>query len=152
MKNEIIETFLSPYKKESRLLKSFELVGNKGIATFMANSDFYCITQEPVHHFTAVELQVCLNQLIYVYLAHLGIYGENFNISTKEDFIKTLNSNNFITEQITHFKKEIDSSQIIHGEIEMLKSKKIGKMKFMECQFQFGKQCFGSVKLAHRDD
>jgi hypothetical protein len=151
MNNEIIETFLSPYKEESRFLKSFELLDNKGVATFRVNSDFYCITKTPVHHFTAIELQVCLNQLLYIYFAHLGLFDNYLDLPRDNTFIKTLNENNFITEQITHFKKDIDSSQIIHGEIKVIKTKKIDHINFMECQFKFGEGCFGTVKVVHKE-
>ena len=150
MNNAIIDTFLNPYKKEARFLQSFELMKNKGISTFKVNSDFY-FTPQSSHHFTAVELQICLNQLLYVYFAHLGLYGNDWNAVMDFDFVNKITENDFIIEQKTHFKKEIDTSKNIRGEIEVMHTKKIGKTKFMECNFQFEDACFGSVLVAHKD-
>jgi len=146
MNSKIIEALLSPYNENSRFLKSFELLGEKGLASFETNSNFYCISQQPVHHFTAVELQVCLNQLLYTYFARLGLLNYDKNASLNPDFINALNANNFIIEQNTHFKKAINASQPIKGEIEITKSKKIGDSSYIECSFLFGDGCFGTVK------
>lgn len=151
MKNKILDLFLSAYKKETQFLDSFELVGNKGTATFITNSKFYSLTKLPVDHFTAVELQICLNQLLFIYFAHLGLFDKEIIPTISNNFIDSLAKNNFITEQITHFKKDINPSEIIRGEIEVLRSKKIGNVTFMDCRFQFGEGCFGTVKVAHKE-
>jgi hypothetical protein len=150
MNKAIIDTFLKPYKKVTQFLQSFELIKNKGISTFKVDCGFY-FTPQSSHHFTAVELQVCLNQLLYVYFAHLGLYGDNWDCTKDTGFVNMLTKNDYIIEQKTSFKKEIDTSKLIHAEIEVIHTKKIDATKFMECRFQFEDACFGSVLVAHKE-
>jgi hypothetical protein len=140
---KIIASFLSPYNKQSQFLKDFRLIGEKGIGIFEPNSDFYCINHQPVHHFTAVELQICLNQLLYTYFGHLGLFKQ---IDDNEEYIKHLNANNFIIEQSTHFKKVIDVSHPIQGEINICYKRVVGNSLYIECKFSFEGSCYGKVK------
>ncbi len=148
MKNNLLTLFLSPYKKETQFLQSFEIIKNKGYGTFKTTSNFYCSENKPVEHFSAVELQICLNQLLYLYFAHLNLFDKS-TFSNKETFVEQLNKNNFITEQTMHFKKPIDVSSSFQGVIEVLKSKKIKNTVFMECLYTFEMNCYGTVKVAH---
>ncbi|MFW6224631.1 MAG: FcoT family thioesterase [Bacteroidota bacterium] len=142
---ELIETFLQPYDNEVRYLQSFKLSGNKGIGVFRIQHNFYS-TFVATRHFTAVELQLCLNQLLYVYFAQKGIFDFLKHEGVFREVLKFQNSKTFITEQFVRYKKAIDVSKEIIGEVELIRSKKIRETYFLDCQFNFNKMCLGNVK------
>ena len=148
--NNILDIFLKPYKKDCQFLQSFKLVDNKGVGMFKTNSDFYSVFEKG-NHFTAVELQVCLNQLLYTYFGYIGLFDYVENIDDENKLLNIQKENTFITEQSVHFKKEIQISDEIVGEIQITKAKKIGNLTLMECNYKFGDGCFGMVKVALKD-
>jgi hypothetical protein len=148
-KNEINDCFLKAYNEKSRFLNSFELIEKTGVGIFSVNSDFYCPIDEPADYFTAVELQVCLNQLLYAYFSHLGLF--DYVIEEKEKFIEAVENNCFITEQNIRFKKELRILKNIEGKIEIKKAKKIHDISFMECEFEFKDACSGLIKVVLKD-
>ncbi len=143
--NELIDTFLQPYNEAVRYLKSFELSGNKGVGKFQIFNNFYS-TFITARHFTAVELQICLNQLLYVYYAHIGIFNFLKNDGMFQGVMEFQNSKTFITEQFVKYKNPIDVSKEIIGEVEMVCSKKIKSTYFLKCRFHFNYVCMGNVK------
>lgn len=136
MNRSIIDNFLRYYKPEARFIKSFELKENKGFALFNINCGFYCDPSQNLQYLSAVEFQLCLNQLMFVYFATLGL------IPVDQEF----DSRNYlITAQNMQFKKFSNTSIPINGEICIVDSKRIKNKTFLICSFKLGEGCSGSV-------
>jgi hypothetical protein len=133
---------LSLYNQDCRFLVDFKTIEGKGVGFFNIKSDFYCNTDRQVYYFTAVELQICLNQLMYEYFAHLG-------------YITTTNESeyvyNLITAQEFSFKQLISTEKIIVGEISITTIKHIKNARFICCSFNFEESCHGTVKVILRN-
>jgi hypothetical protein len=149
-KEKIIESFLMPYKKNVQFLQSFQLVGQKGIGKFKINSQFYSVFNEG-NHFTAAELQISLNQLLYIYFAYMGLFDYVEQENIEHELLSIQKENSFITEETIHFRKAIEAEKEIMGEIEIVRSKRVGDVSFFECDYNFEKNCFGVVKIVLKD-
>lgn len=155
MKNtlKIIEAFCLPYKEETRFLKKFKLDENNiGIAIFEIKSDFYCHKNHPVEYFTSAEMQIAINQLLYIYCAHMDFISFDEKCELNKTQVEKLAKGKYITEQSYIFKKAIKVSEPIEGTIELINSRKIGNTIFVDCFFKFGEFCSGKVKAVIKKD
>lgn len=144
---KIIAAHLAPYKDECRFLKTFICEDKIGKATFEINSDFYCHDNHPVHYFSAAEMQICVNQMLYIYCVHIGVIPFDEDANLDKEYIQSLAAQKFITEQSCNFKSALKTSQPILAEMEEVFSRKIGNRLLIECKFKFEESCFGKVKV-----
>lgn len=155
MKNtaKIIEAFTLPYNKNARFIKNFNLDENNiGVALFETNSEFYCHGNHPVEYFTAAEMQICLNQLLYIYCTHMNFIPFDDTQTLNKEQVEKLAKGKFITEQSYKFKKAIKTLNPIEGTMQLIHSRKIGKTIVVDCKFSFGAFCTGNVKVAIQID
>jgi len=143
---EIITAFLSVYKKEAQFLTSFHLEKLVGKGSFKINSNFYCTKDQPIYYFSAIEMQLCINQLMYVYFTSLGLIPFKKDYLTSTRFIESFDDRYYIIEQTCKFKEKINISDIIHAEIMISNKKLLGSNLYIECVFNFEQKCVGSVK------
>lgn len=143
---EIITAFLSVYKEEARFLYSFHLEKLVGKGSFKINSNFYCTKDQPIHYFSATEMQLCINQLLYVYFTSLGLIPFHNDYLNSTRFIESFDERYYIIEQTCKFKEKISVSELIQAEIMISKKKLLGANLYIECIFNFEQKCFGSVK------
>ncbi len=148
---QIIKLFVESYNKETQFLKSFTQEGEKGIGTFIINSDFYMKADTPLHYLSAVEMIICLNQLLYVYLAHTGLIQVDENREPDLNYMHELIYNKYIISQTYRFRKKIDITNGTTGSIEVISSKKIKEQRMVICKYNFDDKCFGEVKIMLRD-
>jgi hypothetical protein len=144
------QNLLSVYKKETRFLSSFSLVNDIGYADFSVNSDFYS-GHEKMAHFTAPQFQICLNQLLFVYIAATGKYEKLFaQYNYSSEYIQNFQNNNtFITKQNCRFCKQIDTKETIPARMKIIREKQIRKLNLLELEFDFYNGCCtGEVTVA----
>lgn len=144
---KIIDAYLRPYNEESRFLKSFEYKENIGRASFEIKSDFYCHENHPVQYFTAAEMQICINQLLYIVCTHAGLIPFDDNEDLNPAYIHKLASGKYITEQKCSFKAALKTDRIIEGEMQLVNHKKIGDTIVADCSFNFENKCLGTVRV-----
>lgn len=143
--DKIINTILKPYKPTVHFLKSFELIGNEGMrGKFQTKSDFYSV--ELLNHLSAIELQICLNQLIFAFAAKTGLLFDSETNEIPIDLSDIQKNNSYIRSITTNFKSEIDASKAFFGEIKLINKKEVGNK--LLCQFSYSfsnNDCFGFV-------
>ena len=153
-KEQIIQYILQTYNEKSRFLQSFHLEEEKkGFALFKISSEFYCPKDQPAEYLTAVELQVCLNQLLYAYFSQLGLF--DFILRKEncyESLIKSIINDCYVVGQNFKFKKKIAVKELLHANILIKKAKKIRDTSFMLCQFNFENFCYGEITVVLKSE
>ncbi len=148
---QVIKLFVESYNKETQFLKDFKLEKEKGTGSFVINSDFYMQSNTPLHYLSAVEMIICLNQMLYVHLAHIGLISIDENREPNLDYMHELIYNKYIISQSYKFQKKIDVTNGTTGSIEVISSKKIKEQRLVICKYSFDNKCFGEVKIMLRD-
>ncbi len=148
--NGYIINLLNVYTPETRFLKKFSLSDKTGYAEFNVRSAFYSSIEE-LGHLTAVQMQICINQLLFVFISALGKYDKLFAEHGYDmDYInKFQNNNTFNTRQSYNFHKRIDTSQVITAKMTLVKEKLIRDLLIMDIEFEFNDhKLTGCVRIA----
>lgn len=149
-----IHNLLNVYTPETRFLQNFRLEDSIGHADFKVNSEFYSSNEE-MSHLTAVQMQICINQLLFVYISALGKYdkffsGQHSDMAYINEF---QNNNTFITCQAYYFHKRIDTSGLISAKMWLKKEKMIGNLLIMDVEFDFShRSSSGDVRIAIKNE
>lgn len=145
-----ITNLLNVYTPETRFLKKFTVTDRAGFAEFFVQSAFYSSIEE-LGHLTAVQMQICINQMLFVFISALGKYDKLFGeYGYDMDYInKFQNNNTFITRQSYNFHKRIDTSQEINAKMSLKKEKLIRDLLIMDIEFEFSNHSLtGDVRIA----
>ncbi len=112
-------------------MNSISLEKLVGKGSFQINSNFYCTKDQPIHYFSATEMQLCINQLLYVYFTSLGLipFFNDYLNSTR--FIESFDERYYIIEQTCKFKEKISVSKVIQAEIIISKKKLLGEKLYI---------------------
>ena len=109
------------------------------IGKFQIKTNFYSTTT--LKYLTGIELQICLNQLIFAFI-----------LSTQKEVSNDMNNlqinNSYIVRIDTKFKQRIKSSKDLIGKIELLNTaeRKKAKTKFFKFKFSFEEdKCTGVI-------
>lgn len=142
---ELIGKVLEHYRPNLRMLKFAELEYPSMRGKFVIGQTFYYTPS--LKHATDVEIQLCLNQLVYVGVAQAmeqGLVQELKGL----DFYELQKENMLITESRKRFKKPIRTDIEISGEIAIRRWKQVGNLFLADTDFQFeNRSCSGSLEL-----
>jgi len=142
---ELIGRVLEMYKPEQRLLKSanmnYPIISGK----FLIGPTYY--THEPLKHATDIEIQLCLNQLVYVEVAESiqknlvpELRGMDFSSLQKEGML--------IIESQKRFNRDIKTDVEIDGVLRIRRLKNYKGLLVANTDFDFEKgSCFGFLEL-----
>jgi hypothetical protein len=146
---------LAAYSRKWRFLEEFELHDDHASASFIIHNVPYS-DAGAVNHPTAVELQSCLNQMLYCYFLSNGVFEQFSGISRYqgESLFRWQADHTFVIEESFRFKRRISVQERIPAILRQLKSRTIGNTHMACLKFEFGRDaCFGMVKIAiTRDD
>ncbi len=146
--NKTIDTILQPYKPEVHFIKSYELIDdNKMKGIFLIKSNFY--SASTLNHVSVVELEICLNQLLYAYAYEKGHLGGTQKNGFPVDLIIMQNEKTFIVKQTVKCREIINASKEIICEIEYIKGVKRNNSTFHFYKYNFENyKIFGQVTSA----
>jgi hypothetical protein len=142
----IIENVLRPYKPECRFLKSASSDYPRFSGVFLILPTYY--HSPPLKHATDIEIQLCLNKILYACVAEMmengsipELIGHSFEGLREENML--------IVKSEKIFKKQIRTGANIFGEIGIDKLKRCGQLLAVQTNFQFeNKSCFGNLETA----
>jgi len=143
--SELIEKVLRPYKPECRFLKSASLDYPRISGVFLIGQTYY--HTPTLKHATDIEIQLCLNQLLYAGVAEMM---EKQSIPELEglSFGELREENMLIVKSEKRFKKPIKTDREIFGEIGVDKWRSYGRLLVAQTNFQFeNRSCFGNLEL-----
>jgi len=141
-----INEVLSIYKPEQRILLSADLQYPIIYGNFKIGPTYYIVN--PLKHATDIEIQLCLNQLVYVGVAEIRGLGLVLNLNGL-NFKELQDENMFILKSNKKFRKHIRTDIEIRGELEFKNQKKYKNIIFTEAHFNFeNKSCIGGLELA----
>jgi len=136
---------LAVYIPQQRVLKGvvFEHPTYRG--AFLIGPTYYMTHLE---HASDIEIQLCLNQLAYASVYQRIKSGKDDYLSGL-DFSSLQLEGMFITRSSKKFRRQISTSKIITGEIELAREHHYDTMSIAEVKFQFeDRSCFGELQMA----
>jgi len=141
-----IDEVLEIYKPEQRILVSAGLDYPSAKGIFRVGPTSYVIT--PFKHATDIEIQLCLNQLVYVSVSE--IMRLNLVPELEGLYFKELQEEGMvITQSQKRFRKPIRTDKEITGELTYRNSKKYNSIVLARADFQFeDRNCLGSLEMA----
>lgn len=143
---QVREKVLAAYNPKQRILLGGKIEYPNARGLSKIGHCFY--TVEDFNHATDIEIQLCLNQLLYsaVYQAILDkshVYFEG------KDFAKLQKEGMVIVESRKRFKRPISTDREIYGQIDMTDLRKRRNVIFANVDFEFeNRSCIGNLELA----
>lgn len=143
---QVIDRVLQPYLANARVLKSAGIDFPMIHGRFLIGPTFYYSPK--IEHATDIEIQLCLNQLVYAGVAEIigqktipELDGINFYELQKEGML--------IIESRKRFRRQIKTNKEISGEIKLGNWKKVRSLFLSNADFKFeNRSCFGELELA----
>jgi hypothetical protein len=143
---QLINEIMNPYKQGCKVLRKAFLDYPIIRGTFLIGQTYYHVPA--FEHATDIEIQLCLNQLIYTGVAEITrqkIIPELEGL----DFEELRRENMLIIESRKRFVRPIRTDIEISGEIVVKNYKSANGLLIAQTNFQFeNKSCFGSLELA----
>ncbi len=134
---ERLKSSLDCYKEDYIFLQSVEYNFPFLEGEFQIGPNFYF--PRDLNHFTAIEAQFCFNQLAYVGIGEFISRGMiNCIDLTYDQFLEKRANNIFILDHHTRFKKELETSEIIKGNLELKSHKILQDSLWLFCDYSFG--------------
>lgn len=144
--NEIIDEVLRPYLPSQRVLLGAEVEHGVARGQFKIGESGYYSGR--LKHATDIEIQLCLNQLSYVFVAE-AIRQKVIPEITDLDFNKFREESMLILESRKRFRRPIDVEKEINGEIKLEDWRNFGRLLVGRMNFDFEKRsCVGNLTLA----
>ena len=141
---EVINEVVRPYI--CKVLRSASLEYPIIRGSFFIGPTYYYVY--PLEHATDIEIQLCLNQLIYASIAE-AIRSKLVPELEGLDFDSLRNEGMLIIESRKRFRRPIRTDKEIQGEIEITRMRDAGRLILAQANFQFeNRSCFGSLELA----
>jgi hypothetical protein len=142
---ERIQQVTKKYAPAYRWLYDADYEFPKASGRFLVNQGAYYT--KPLEHATDVEIQLCLNQLSYVAVGE-AIRNGNPEMFKGLDYDALQKEGMLIIESRKRFRRAIDTSRTIGGELNLLDLRDTGKIILANTTFQFeNKSCFGELEL-----
>lgn len=141
---------LAAYSHQWRFLEEFNLHDDHALATFLIQNAPYS-DAGAVHHLTAIELQTCLNPMLYCHFLSTGVFEQFSGISRYqgESLFRWQADHTFVIEESFEFKRRIIVQDRIPAILRERKSRTMGNTHMAYLDFEFGRgACFGMVKIA----
>ena len=104
---------LELYKPECRYLIRADTEHPKANGIFRLGNTYY--TSRKLTHITAIEAQLCLNQLCYAAFGEWLPQGRFDQTISFEKFLELMKENMFIVESNIRFRKPIPASEEVNG-------------------------------------
>lgn len=145
-----LKDLLSIYVPSARYVEGFEIRNEVGYALLYAQEACYC-RAPGLQHLTAVQLQICLNQMLYCYFALAG------TLDTFEDYVKLSAvdlaqwqaAKTYLIEQQFRFHRSIDVSKSFCATLKLERFRKTSKICVAKVAFDFADgACLGEAKAA----
>jgi len=147
---DVIEKALEGYKQEAKYLVGASVEYPKAEGIFRLGKTCYADENTNIDHFTAVESQICLNQLCYSAFGYWIKTGELEALPvTFDEFMEMRKGSMFVTEAHTKFKRVISTGRNIQGRFKIEKSKKFGELYIAHLTFDFeDRSAYGKLEVA----
>lgn len=143
---QVIEKVVRNYMPECRFLKSASLEYPIVRGEFIVGKTFYHVPS--CEHATDVEIQLCLNQLIYAGVS-TAITENNIPELDNLDFEKLRRESMLIIESRKRFRRAIKTQEQFYGVVKLDCWKDFGKILIAQASFNFGdRSCIGGLELA----
>lgn len=144
-----LEKVLRVYNPDCRYLQEAKLDFPRGEGKFRIPKPYYV---EGTGHFNAVEMMICYNQLAYGMLSEFGGRGliKELGKIPFEQFLGWQLENCFIVGMDeVKFKRAIDTSKQIQGNIELKRVRKVGDLYVFNTSYDFENgRAKGNIDLA----
>lgn len=117
-----IDEILKFFNPDCRYLQKASCEYPKAQGLFRIGPTFYTAT--PVDHATALEIQLCFNQLSYAAFGewmHDGRMGDTIPF---EQFLNLMKENMYVVDAHLRFRKMIQKNEVLTGNIEVIHAKK----------------------------
>lgn len=144
---ENLERILDIYKPDCRYLREACTIYPNAKGTFRLGST--CYTTIPVEHMTAIEAQLCLNQLVFSAFSEWLSESRFDRTISFEEYVLLMKENMFLIDSNIRFKKAIPVNKDVCGQINLLKMKRHGGLylAFLDYKLEQGKST-GKLEVA----
>lgn len=142
---EVKGKVLAVYKPQQRVLCEATVDYPSANGKFRIGPCFYAL--EDFHHATDIEIQLCLNQLLYA-TVYQAIRDKSHPYLDK-DFEKLQKEGMLIAESRKRFRRPIHTDKEIYGAINIVNLRKRKNVVFANVDFEFeNRSCVGELELA----
>ena len=123
---ERIEKMLCFFDEEFRYLQTVNVEYPRAEGVFKIGKTAY--TKEDVKHVTALEIQLCFNQLCYAAFGEWMTEGKTGYTMQFENFLELMKENMFVLDAHLRFRKLIPKEETLTGKIEVAHTRKINEL------------------------
>jgi len=147
---DVIKRALEGYNHEAKYLVRASTEYPKAEGIFRLQKTCYADENTNIDHFTAIESQICLNQLCYSAFGNWIKTGELEALPvTFDEFMEMRKGSMFVTDAYTKFKRAISTGRDIQGRFQIEKSKKFGELYIAHLIFDFeDRSVYGELEVA----
>jgi len=150
---ELIKSITNRYQPACRYLKSAKVINGRKVKGRFIVRDAVHLVGKSLEHLAAVEIQICLNQLLMVFIHNLveSGYIKEWGPTKWEDYWGKLSSEHmFIVEQTTHFNEILKPNKIFTGVLTLHDEFKSKRGNYhLTLHFDFGEGAHtGTVRIA----
>jgi len=141
-----IDFIINMYSPECRWLTAAFNEYPKAQGIFNIKKSFYLV--EPLKHMTAIEAQLCINQLAYVSIGEWMYEGQFTEAITKDTYKYLTNENMLIYNSELTFKSQISINSEVNCSIELTDIRKLKGKNYgtLNCIFNNG-EFIGTIKF-----
>ena len=141
---------LAVYNPKQRILLGGTIDYPKARGIFKIGPCFYAIGD--FNHATDIEIQLCLNQLLYS-AVYQAIKDKSHPYFDNKDFDKLQKEGMLIAESRKRFRKFIPTDREIYAEINIVNLRKRKNLVFANVDFDFeNRSCIGELELVILDN
>ena len=141
---------LAVYNPKQRILLGGTIDYPKARGIFKIGPCFYAIGD--FNHATDIEIQLCLNQLLYS-TVYQAINDKSHPYFDNKDFDKLQKEGMLIAESRKRFRKFIPTDREIYAEINIVNLRKRKNLVFANVDFDFeNRSCIGELELVILDN